>query len=91
MSRYTLSINSKHYPRITQWLDEQPNVSAAVRLLIQTHLNGGEAAPAAVDLSAIRTVFEAVLDERLNGISLNASPPAENETDQLSDFDDLLG
>jgi len=94
MRRYTLSVDESTDPQIVAWLDAQANTSASVRQLIQAHLNGGAPgeAAAAVDLPALRAVFEAVLDERLNGISLTASPAApDDEADQLSDFDDLLG
>ncbi len=94
MKRYSLSINEGHYPHIADWLDKQANVSAAVRLLIQAQLNGSAPASAAtVDLTGVRQVLEAVLDERLSGVSLNASPPTPpaDDIDQLSDFDDLLG
>ena len=94
MKRYSLSINEDHYPHIADWLDEQANVSAAVRLLIQAQLNGN-AAPASalpsVDLAGVRQVLEAVLDERLSGISLNAPNSDDGDDDELSAFDDMLG
>jgi len=89
MRRYTICVNEEHYPEIARWLDEQKNVSNAVRTLINQHLTGDGQSTARLDLSAIRAVVEAALDEKMR--SLMVAPVSEHDgADELDVFNELL-
>jgi len=59
---------------IAEWLDAQENKTQAVKDAIRAAMDSASSIPASgavdLDLGAIRCVFEAVLDERLAGLSL---------------------
>jgi len=74
MAYIHVRLNGTRDQDIIAWLDAQENKTYAVKAAIRAAI---EDKPAAIDLSAIRTVFEAVLDERLTGLALtkSAGPP----------------
>ena len=71
MTRLNMRLHDEHDQDIIAWLDAQRDKTAAVKAAIRAVMGDGRSQEsAAVDLSAIRAVFETVLDERLSGLAL---------------------
>lgn len=72
MARLYVRLNEETDKDIIGWLDAQECKTAAVKAAIRAAMGGGHSEPASVDLDlgAIRCVFEAVLDERLAGLTV---------------------
>jgi hypothetical protein len=82
MARVDIRLSDESDQDIIAWLDAQDNKTVAVKRAIRTVIDDPSSEePATVDLSAIRAVFEAVLDERLSGLTLGIagqSPQGED-------------
>jgi len=90
MKRYSIAVDETEHAEIAHWLEQQKNVSGAVRALIAQHLAGNAEQPTAqLDLSAIRAVMDAALDEKLRGLSIG-TPERAGQDDELYIFNDLL-
>ena len=69
MARLHIRLHDRTDRDIIDWLDSQQDKTAAVKNAIRAALgNIPGTEPAIVDLGAIRAVFEAVLDERLQSL-----------------------
>lgn len=75
---YTIKLNVHKDAARIAWLDSQKNRTDAIRALVDGATTTEREQTAAVDLCAIRAVFEAVIDEKLAGLSLAGQP--ENTT-----------
>lgn len=82
MVRLDIRLSDENDQDIIAYLNAQDNKTAAVKRAIRTMIgdSAGEE-PAAVDLGAIRAVFEAVLDERLAGLTLSTGGQSRQEED----------
>jgi hypothetical protein len=82
MTRLNMRLHDERDKDIVAWLDTQKDKTAAIKAAIRAAIGiDPSQEPAAMDLSAIRSVFETVLDERLSGLALKdkeASQPDED-------------
>jgi hypothetical protein len=73
MTRLNMRLHDERDKDIIAWLDAQEDKTAAIKAAIRAAMgNDRPQEPTALDLSAIRVVFETVLDERLSGLALEA-------------------
>lgn len=85
MADYNLHVRLKEKTDadVIAWLEAQKNKSEAVRDALRAAIT-----PSALDLAAIRNILEAVLDERLAGLSLTGGCcelPEQSETSRASE------
>ena len=70
MARLNMRLHAQTDRDLIEWLDGQPDKTAAVKNAIRAVVGSRpDAEPAVVDLRAIRALFEAVLDERLESLA----------------------
>ncbi|MBN1813652.1 MAG: hypothetical protein JXA14_17565 [Anaerolineae bacterium] len=86
MTRLNMRLHDERDRDIVAWLDAQEDKTAAIKAAIRAAMsNGHSQEPTAVDLGAIRAVLEAVLDERLSGLALEADrPPRKGEDSDVA-------
>ena len=82
MTRLNMRLHDERDKDIVAWLDTQKDKTAAIKAAIRAVIGiGSSQEPAAVDLSAIRSVFETVLDERLSGLALKDTEASQPDED----------
>lgn len=89
--RFQMRLHPEYDADVIAWLDAQADKTEAVKALIRSP--GGvqpqAGSPAAVDLAAIRQVFEAVIAEKLGGAALavtaseSGDPELERKLDEM--------
>jgi hypothetical protein len=82
MARLNMRLHDERDKDVVAWLDAQKDKTAAIKAAIRAAIGiDASQEPAAVDLSAIRSVFETVLDERLSGLALKDRETSQPDED----------
>ena len=82
MARLNMRLHDERDKDIVAWLDTQKDKTAAIKAAIRVAIGiGSSQKPTAVDLGAIRSVFETVLDERLSGLALRGTSVPQPKED----------
>jgi hypothetical protein len=82
MARLNMRLHDERDKDIVAWLDTQKDKTAAIKAAIRVAIGTGSSQEStAVDLGAIRSVFETVLDERLPGLALKGTEVSQPKED----------
>ena len=83
MTRLHIRLNDSSDSDIIRWLDSQRDKTAAVKNAIRAAMTSTPSRDEAtsLDLDAVRTILESVLDERLSGLALAAMGQSSKDED----------
>ena len=93
MARLDIRLSDERDKDIIAWLEAQVNRTAAVKEAIRAVIGDHSSEEsAAVDLGALRAVFETVLDQRLSGLTLGSAgkPVQEEDAEAAAKLDGMF-